>query len=78
MVDLFPTYFDDWVDPASITGLILSMHREIGELIFGGRSHRELYEASIFFYKWVYVPLAGTRLYGELEPIPLPGFNSPT
>jgi len=76
--DLFPTYFDDWVDPASIVGLVVGMHAEVGTLIHHDRSARELYEASVFFYKWIYVPPAGQRLYGELEEIPLPRFSSPS
>ena len=75
---LFPSYFDDWVDPASIVGLVVAMHAEVGALIHPDQSAWELREVSIFFYRWVYVPPAGQRLYGELEEIPLPGFSAPT
>jgi len=30
----------------------------------------------MYFYKWVYVPPVGLEIYGRLEEIPLPGFNS--
>lgn len=56
----------------------MGMHAEVGTLIHHDRSARELYEASVFFYKWIYVPPAGQRLYGELEEIPLPRFSSPS
>lgn len=77
-VDLFPSYFEDWVDPASIVGLVVGMHAGVGALIHNDRTARELHDASIFFYQWVYVPPSGHRLYGDLEEIPLPGFSSPT
>lgn len=76
--DLFPSFFDDWVDPSSIVGLIVGMHADVGDLIHHDRTPRELRDALIFFFKWVYVPPAGTRLYGSLERIPLPPFNSPS
>lgn len=54
------------------------MHADIGELIHHDRTHRELRDVSIFFYKWVYVPATGDGLYGHLEEIPLPRLSSPT
>ena len=52
------------------------MHAEVGELIHHDRSHRELRDASIYFYRWIYAFAVGHRLYGQLEEIPLPSFNS--
>jgi hypothetical protein len=73
---LFPSYFDDWVDPSLLMDHVVGVHADVGELIHHDRSLRELYDASIFFFRWVYVPPAGNRLYGELEDISLPEFNS--
>ena len=75
-IDLFPAFFDDWVDPASIVGLVVGMHTKVGTLIHHDRSARELHDASIFFYRWTYVSPSGLHLYGELEEIALPGFSS--
>lgn len=74
--DLFPCYYEDWVHPASIVGIIVAVHADIGELVHHDRSHRELLNASVYFFKWVYAPPAGSELYGALEEIPLPSFNS--
>ena len=54
------------------------MHDDVGDLIHHDRTSQELYDASIFFFKWVYVPPVGTCLYSSLEEIPLPPFNSPS
>jgi len=75
-IDLFPYFYEDWVDSASILEVIVGIHSEIGEAIHHDRSHRELLNTSVYFYKWVYVPPIGVEIYGTLEEIPLPGFNS--
>lgn len=54
----------------------MCIHLEIGEAIHHDRAYRELMRESMYFYKWVYVPPAGLEIYGRLEEIPLPGFNS--
>jgi hypothetical protein len=74
---LFPSYFDDWVEPGSMVGLITVMHADIGTRIYYDRSPRELREASIYFFKFVYVPpTSSSGLYGDLEELPPMGFGT--
>lgn len=71
--DLYPSAYEDWIDPKSILQVICVSHAEIGELSKGSRSHKKLLEESIFFYNSFYHPsLKGD--YGRVEPIALPEF----
>jgi hypothetical protein len=75
--DLFPPYFDDWVEPGSVVGLITVMHTDISTHIYYDRSPRELREASIYIFKFVYIPPTGSSgLYGDLEELPPMGFGA--
>ena len=67
VADLFPSFFEDSTDPTSVVGLIVAMHADIGKLIHDDRSHRELRDAAIYFFKWVYVPPTGQCLFGEIS-----------
>lgn len=69
--------YEDWVDAKSVIGIITVVHAEIGELYRGGRSHRELLQASLFFYNARYYPRTGQQQYGRLEEIPLQSFEDP-
>jgi hypothetical protein len=58
-------------------GLITVMHADIGTRIYYDRSPRELREASIYFFKFVYVPpTCSFGLYGDLEELPPMGFGA--
>lgn len=75
--DLYPSDYQDWVDPKCIMGIIVVMHSEIGELTRGTRSHLELLEDSVFFYNSSYIPRSSPSTFGKLQPIALPSFDSP-
>lgn len=77
MTDLYPSTFNDWVDPRSIMGHVVVVHAEIGELTRGSRTHAELLHDSIFFYNAMYIPKSSPTGFGRVVPIPLPDFNSP-
>lgn len=62
----------------SITSIILAVDTDFGKVIHNNENHSMLQETSIFFITWIYVPLAGTHLYHELEPMPISGFNLPS
>jgi len=74
---LYQSFFEDWVDPLSILGVIVVMHSEIGEATQNGRSYNKLLENGIFFSNLVYVPPTPGLLYGSIEPLSLPPFSDP-
>jgi hypothetical protein len=76
-VDLYLSYFDDWVDPDSILSVIYVLHIEVGEAIRNGRSYWSLLDNGTFFFKEVYVPPTTPELYWHLEPLPLPELDDP-
>ena len=53
------------------------LHHELGELIRNGISYRELMENGTFYLRGVYVPRSGTKLYGNLELLPLLAVTDP-
>jgi len=75
-VDLFPSHFQEWVDPKCILGLIVVMHAEIGELTRGSRSHKDLLQVGVFYFNAEYFPRISVHGFGHLKPIPLPKFDS--
>lgn len=77
-VDLYPSIYEDWVHPSSLTGVLYVLHADIGEPSRNGRSHKELLHDSLFYYNAMYYPRVGNQKYGRLEPIPLPAFNDPS
>ena len=57
---LYQSYFEDWVDPDSILGVIMVVHSDVGEATRNGRSYKELLDKTIFFSNLVYVlPIPG-------------------
>ena len=68
------SYFEDWVDPLSLLGIIVVLHTEIGEAHRNRRAHSDLLENGIFCGD-TYVPPTPCQLYGHLEPIELPSFD---
>jgi hypothetical protein len=49
LADVYASYFEDWVDPLSLLGVIVVLHTEIGEAQRNGRAHSDLLENGIFF-----------------------------
>lgn len=74
---LYQSYFEDWVDPDSILGVIMVVHSDVGEATRNGRSYKELLDVGIFFSNLVYVPPTPGLLYGSVEPLLLPSFSDP-
>ena len=54
--DVYASYFEDWVDPLLLLGVIVVLHTEIGEAQRNGRAHSDLLENGIFFCGNTYVP----------------------
>jgi hypothetical protein len=77
LTDLYPSYCEDWQDPRTILSVIVCHHHEIRETTRGVRTHAELRDLGIFFYKDLYVPPTQGQLYGDLEPVPLPNLDDP-
>lgn len=73
---MYPSGYEDWIDPKSILGVIVVLHAEIGEAIRGSRSYKELLDDSVFFYNAAFKPADLPATYGQLIPIPLPPFHS--
>ena len=46
---MYASYFEDWVDPLSVLGVIVVLHTEIGEAQRNGRAYSDLLENGIFF-----------------------------
>jgi hypothetical protein len=74
--DLSLSFFDNLVDPDSIMELVVSVHVDIGKLTHHDRTPKELQDAAVYFYKWIYVPPSSMWLYGSFEEIPLPTLGS--
>jgi len=72
---LYLSYFDNWMHSESILSVIYVLHFEIGEAIRNLRSHRNLLDNSTFFPQAMYVPPTLTKLYGSVEPLPLPDLD---
>jgi hypothetical protein len=75
--DLYPSHFQDWVDPESVLQVVCVTHADIGEVTKGDRTHKQLLEDSIFFYNAWYHPNPTNRGYGRIESISLPQFDDP-
>jgi hypothetical protein len=75
---LFPSEFEDDVEPKSITWIIVVRHAEVGKAIHLGRWHRELLREGIYFYNHNYHPAKAPEVYGKLVPILLPVLNDPS
>lgn len=74
---LYDSYREDWIPPTSVLDVILVLHHEVGEATRNGRGHKELLENGTFYLRAMYVPRAGTNLYGHLEALPLPALTDP-
>lgn len=75
---LYLSYWDDWIDPASVMDVILVLHYEIGAaMIRSSRSYKQLLDNGTFFLRAVYVPKSGSSLYGSLEELHLPALDDP-
>ena len=75
LADLYPSYWKNWQDPQIILSIIVCHYHEIREAMRGVRTHAELTDLGIFFYKDLYVLPTQGRLYGNLEPISLPNLD---
>jgi hypothetical protein len=75
---LFPSEFEDDVEPKSITWIIVVRHAEVGKAIHLGRWHRELLREGIYFYNHNYHPAKAPEVYGKLVPILLPPLSDPS
>lgn len=69
---LYASYWEDWVLPMSVLGMILVLHHEVGEATQNGRGYKELMADGTFYLRVVYVPWSGSELYGSLETLRLP------
>lgn len=72
---LYPSFCEDWVSPRSIVTVIVVHHHEVGEQSRGPRTHADLRDNGIYFYKYTYVPPTTGELWGALEEIPLPNLD---
>ena len=79
---MYASYFEDWVDPLLLLGIIVVLHIEIGEAQRNGRTHSDLLEFCFCFCWFVcccccytYVPPTPGQLYGHMEPIELSSFE---
>ncbi|KAG0573080.1 hypothetical protein KC19_VG147200 [Ceratodon purpureus] len=73
---LYPSKFEDCVDPNSILGIIVVVHADIGEATRGIRTHKDLLGESLFFYNAFYILPQATGRYGQVVSIPLPPLDS--
>jgi len=72
--NLYPSSFEDWIDPRSITA---GVHAEIGETGTGSDTHKELLKICIYFYYAKLLPSQNSDGYGPLdEIIPLHAIDS--
>ncbi len=75
--DLYPSSFEDWIDPRSITDVLYVIHAEIGEAQRGNHTHKELLQIGVYFYSVKKFPTRDPGGYGTLQEIPLPTLDSP-
>jgi hypothetical protein len=72
---VYASYFEDWVDPLSLLGIIVVLHTEIGEAQRNGRAHSGLLENGIFFFVITPMFLPPHNNYMVTWSLELPSFD---
>jgi len=75
--DLYPSNFEDWIEPRSVTNVLYVVHAEIGEAQKGSDTYKELLQIGVYFYSAKFIPSRDPGGYGTLEEIPLPLLDTP-